>query len=339
MTVLEAIQKSADFLGKKSVESPRLQTELLLAHLLKLPRMKLYLNFERVLTPAETDALREFVKRRGQREPLQHIVGSTSFCGYEIAVNRNALVPRPETELLAELGWRFLGEIAAAPERQTPFQRESSMPSEHAEPEFGVPTALDFGTGTGCIAIALAAKCPNVKITATDISADALALAKANAARNQVAERIGFLQGDGFATFHSEGRVPRVPNSEIEAKIMDACNSSLRNWEFDLVISNPPYIPSAEITTLQPEVRDFDPRAALDGGADGLDFYRKLAAEAGPFLKPDGKIMLEFGDGQAEAVRSIFEMQKWIVEAVKEDYSQRARILIAKSSSSTSSSS
>jgi len=317
VTVLEAIQKSADFLGKKSVESPRLQTELLLAHLLKLPRMKLYLNFERVLTPAETDALREFVKRRGQREPLQHIVGSTSFCGYEIAVNRHALVPRPETELLAELGWQFLKGRADLPVGQDAQQR--------------VPTsALDFGTGTGCIAIALAAKCPNVKITATDISADALALAKANAARNQVAERIGFLQGDGFATFHSEGRVPRVPNSEIEAKIMDACNSSLRNWEFDLVISNPPYIPSAEIATLQPEVRDFDPRSALDGGADGLDFYRKLAAEAGPFLKPDGKIMLEFGDGQEEAVKSIFETQKWIVEAVKEDYSQRARILIAR---------
>jgi release factor glutamine methyltransferase len=316
VTVLEAIQKSAEFLAKKGVESPRLQTELLLAHLLKMPRMKLYLNFDRMLSTAETNALREFVKRRGQREPLQHITGSTSFCGYEIAVNRHVLVPRPETEMLAELGWQFLSTI-------------NHQPS----------TCLDFCTGSGCIAIALAAKCPNVKITATDISADALALAKANAARNQVAERIGFLQGDGFATFHSEGRVPRVPNSEIEAKIMDACNSSLRNWEFDLVISNPPYIPSAEITTLQPEVRDFDPRAALDGGADGLDFYRKLAAEAGPFLKPDGKIMLEFGDGQEEAVKSIFETQKWIVEAVKEDYSQRARILIAKSSSSTSSSS
>jgi len=317
VTVLEAIQKSADFLAKKNVESPRLQTELLLAHLLKLPRMKLYLNFERVLTPAETDALREFVKRRGQREPLQLIVGSTSFCGYEIAVNRHALVPRPETELLAELGWQFLKGRADLPVGQDAQQR--------------VPTsALDFGTGTGCIAIALAAKCPNSKITATDISADALALATENAARNQVAERIGFLQGDGFATFHSEGRVPRVPNSEIEAKIMDACNSSLRNWEFDLVISNPPYIPSAEIATLQPEVRDFDPRSALDGGADGLDFYRKLAAEAKPFLKPDGKIMLEFGDGQADAVKNIFAAQKWIVEAVKEDYSQCARILVAR---------
>ena len=115
MTVLEAIQKSADFLAKKGVESPRLQTELLLAHLLKLPRMKLYLNFERALAPAEVDALRELVKRRGQREPLQHIIGSTSFCGLEIGVNRHALVPRPETEFLAELGWQFLATIGRTP--------------------------------------------------------------------------------------------------------------------------------------------------------------------------------------------------------------------------------
>ena len=108
MTVLEAIQKSTEFLGKKNVESPRLQTELLLAHVLKLPRMKLYLNFDRVLSPVETDALRELVKRRGLREPLQHITGSISFCGLEIAVNRHALIPRPETELLAELGWQHL---------------------------------------------------------------------------------------------------------------------------------------------------------------------------------------------------------------------------------------
>jgi release factor glutamine methyltransferase len=282
VTVLEAIQKSADFLGKKNVESPRLQTELLLAHLLKMPRMKLYLNFERVLTNSETDALRELVKRRGQHEPLQHIVGSTSFCGFEIAVNRHALVPRPETELLAESGWQFLSTL-------------NSQPS----------TALDLGTGSGCIAIALAAKCPNAKIVATDISADALALAKENAAKNNVSEWIDFLQGDGFAALSG-------------------------NSKFDLMVSNPPYIPSSEIETLQPEVRDFDPRGALDGGADGLDFYRKIAAEAKPFLKPDGKIMLEFGDGHAGAIKRIFENEKWIVEAVKEDYSQRARILIAK---------
>jgi release factor glutamine methyltransferase len=291
VTVLEAIQKSADFLSKKGVESPRLQIELLLAHLLKMPRMKLYLNFERTLLPAETDALRELVKRRGQREPLQHITGSTSFCGFEIAVNRHALVPRPETELLAELGWQFL--VTCHPP---------------------LLTALDFGTGTGCIAIALAAKCPDAKIFVTDISADALALAEENAARNKVTDRIEFLQGDGFAT---------LPG----------------NTQFDLIISNPPYIPSAEIETLQPEVRDFDPRGALDGGADGMDFYRMLAAQAKAFLKSNGRIMLEFGDGQAGAIRSIFENEKWIVEAVREDYSQRERILVVKSSSSSSSSS
>ena len=110
MTVLEAIQKSTDFLAKKGVESARLNAELLLAHQLNLPRMKLYLNFDRVLTTAETDGLRELIKRRATREPVQHITGSTSFCGCEISVSRHALVPRPETELLAELGWKFLAE-------------------------------------------------------------------------------------------------------------------------------------------------------------------------------------------------------------------------------------
>ena len=97
-----------------------------------------------------------------------------------------------------------------------------------------------------------------------------------------------------------------------------------------MIISNPPYIATAEIATLEPEVRDFDPRAALDGGVDGLAFYHRLAVEAESFLKPDGKIMVEFGDGQADAIKKIFEAQKWIVEAVKADYSQRARILTAR---------
>ena len=322
VTVLEAIQKGAEFLGKKHVESPRLQVELLLAHLLKMPRMKLYLNFERTLTATETDALRELIKRRGQREPLQHIVGSTSFCGFEIAVNHHVLVPRPETEMLAEFGWQFLAE------RRAPARLEGISISEQAGTMPGAPTALDFCTGSVCIAITLAAKCPNAKIVATDISTDALVLAKENAARNNVAERIEFLPGDGFAALRSEGRVPRVPNQISEAG--DSWNSSLQNWEFDLIISNPPYVPSAEIATLEPEVRDFDPRAALDGGADGLEFFRMIASQARDFLQPDGKIMVEFGDGQAETIRKILEAEKWIVEAVQEDYSQRARILIAR---------
>src|ERR1051325_7530406 len=158
MTVLEVIQRSTEFLAKKGVDSPRLQTELLLAHLLKLPRMQLYLNFERALSPVELDSLRDLVKRRGAREPLQHLVGSTSFCGLEIAVNRDVLIPRPETEQLAERAWRFLGGL---------------------RPE--ACTALDFGTGSGCVAIALAVKCPPARVIAVDLSEAALKVARQNA--------------------------------------------------------------------------------------------------------------------------------------------------------------
>jgi release factor glutamine methyltransferase len=290
MTVLEGIQKSAEFLGKKSVESPRLQAELLLAHVLKLPRMKLYLNFERALTDAETNSFRELVKRRAQREPLQHILGSTSFCGLEIAVNRSVLVPRPETELLAELGWNFLN----------PGRADLPVGLGEQEKVAG-KSALDFGTGSGCIAIALAVKVPDARIVALDVSPEALEMAKENAARHNVANRVDFLQSNDFQ-----------PQSL-----------------FDLVVSNPPYIPSAEIETLEPEVRDYDPRGALDGGADGLDFYRRLAGEARGWLKPSGKIMLEFGEGQADSIRGIFETENWIVEAIREDYTHRQRILIA----------
>lgn len=283
--MLEVIQKSADFLTRKGVDSPRLQVELLLAHVLQLPRMKLYLDFERKLSDGEVDLVRELVKRRGQREPLQHITGSTSFCGLEMTVNRNVLVPRPETELLAEAGWEFLNGLKTLDSR--------------------LKTALDFGTGSGCIAIALAVKCPAVRVVAVDASAEALAVAKHNAGRNSVVDRIELLNGDGFAALSTGAR-------------------------FDLIVSNPPYISSAEIATLQPEVRDFDPRAALDGGFDGLDFYRRLAAEAAPFLQPEGRIMLEFGDGQADDLSKIFEAQSWIVEAVRPDYTKRPRIFIAR---------
>lgn len=301
MTVLETIQRSADFLAKKGVESPRLQAELLLAHVLKLPRMKLYLSFERTLAPAEVENLRELVKRRGQREPLQHIVGSTSFCGFEIAVNRHVLVPRPETEILAELGWELLLRI-----------RRAAVPAAAVTPphppcgcDSRAPSALDFGTGSGCLAVAIAAKCPQAQIMALDVSAEALAVALQNLARHGLEERVQLVQGDGFAALPTSAR-------------------------FDLIVSNPPYIPSAEIETLEPEVRDFDPRGALEGGADGLDFIRRLAAEASAFLAAGGCLMLEFGDGQAEAARDIFTRQNWIVESVREDYSQRARFLIAR---------
>ena len=283
MTVLEVIQRSSDFLTQKGVESPRLQTELLLAHVLGLQRLQLYLNFERVLNQEELKRLRELIKRRGQREPLQHLVGSTSFCGLEIAVSPKVLIPRPETELLAERAWKSLSQPSSSP---TQF-------------------ALDFGTGSGCLAIALAVKCPAIKVHALDISTEAISLARHNAQCHNVCDRIEFHTGDGFAALQG-------------------------GLSFDLIVANPPYIPSAAIDLLEPEVRRHDPRLALDGGADGLHFYRRLAKEAPPFLKPACRIMLELGDQQAEAVREIFTRQKWMVEALEPDYTGRLRIFVAR---------
>ncbi len=281
VTILEVIQRSTEFLAKRGVASPRLQIELLLAHALQLPRLKLYLNFERALTEPELATVRELVKRRGERQPLQHLLGTTSFCGLEISVNPHVLIPRPETERLAERAWQFLATLNSQP-----------------------ATALDFGTGSGCLAIALAVKCPTAKIHAVDISRDALEVARQNAARHGVVERIQFHTGDGFAPLPEGLRC-------------------------DLVVANPPYIPSDEISTLEPEVRDHDPRGALDGGADGLDFYRRLAAETAGRLRPDGQLMLEFGDGQASAIGDIFQRHHWRVECVEKDLDGRERFLIA----------
>jgi release factor glutamine methyltransferase len=297
VTVLEIIQRSTGFLQQKDVDSPRLQIELMLANVLKLPRLKLYLNFERALSEAELTRLREMVKRRAAREPLQHILGSTSFCGLEIKCSRAALIPRPETELLAERAWQFLGAPVSDPARR------AIVP--HAGSETGAPMALDLGTGTGCVAIAVAVNTPAAHIFAVDVSADALALAKENAARHNVMDRVEFVAGDAFTALPPEAR-------------------------FDLIVSNPPYIASEEIKALQPEVRDFDPLLALDGGADGLEFHRRIAREGPAFLKPHGKLMLEFADGQAGEVKKIFSCENWIVDEIVADYSSRPRILIAR---------
>ncbi len=305
---MEVIQRSTEFLTRKGVDSPRLQSELLLAHVLKLERMRLYLNFNQPLSLEEEARMRELVTRRGQREPLQQIAGTTSFCGLEIAVNRHVLVPRPETELLAEAGWKFLKERTACSAQEG---SETNLRDQGQSPGAEGLSALDIGTGSGCLAIALASHSKEVRVTATDVSAEALELAQRNAERHSMVERITFLHGDMFGALQPAGR--RTVHEE----------------RFDLIISNPPYIPRNEISTLQPEVKDFEPVAALDGGMDGLDFYRRFAIEANSFLKPGGKIMLEFGDGQAEAVRAIFQSEKWIVEAVLADYTKRARILVA----------
>lgn len=286
MTVLEIIQKSTDFLTRKGVDAPRFQSESLLAHVLEMPRMQLYLNFQKELSDDQISTCRAMVQRRGNREPLQHLLGSVSFCGLDFAVTGQALIPRQETEQLVEHAEAFL--------------REQASPA---------PTALELGTGTGCIAVALAVRCPTLQLSAVDASAQALELAISNATAHKVLDRIAFLQSDGFKALPAENL-------------------------FGLIVSNPPYIPTAEIETLQPEVKDHDPRMALDGGSDGLDFYRLMAAEAPAHLSPEGRLIVEFGDGQARAITEILTRENWIVDAPLADYSGRERFLIARLSSS-----
>src|SRR5688572_12344098 len=172
VTILEAIQKSTDFLAKKGVDSPRLQSELLLAHVLKTKRLKLYLDFARALTEGETTALRELVQRRGAREPLQHILGTACFWGLDFAVNTSVLIPRPETELLAEQGWKFLNSLGRA------------------------STFLDFGTGSGCIAITVCHFAKQSRGIALDKSAEALAVAHLNTAKHSLSDRLQFIQSN-----------------------------------------------------------------------------------------------------------------------------------------------
>jgi release factor glutamine methyltransferase len=278
MTVLEVIKRSSEYLEKRGVESPRLQIELLLAHVLKLPRLKLYLDFERRLSEHELDTVRTLVKRRGDREPLQYILGVTSFCGIELEVSPAVLIPRPETELLVEQAWNFLRQCA--------------------KPDPGI---LDFATGSGCIAIAVAAKFPQAFVAAIDISEPALAVARANAERNKTR-----------VEFHCSG---------------DFAPAGQR--EYDLIVSNPPYIPTSELVSLQPEVRDHEPRLALDGGADGLEFHRLIARESPGHLAQGGKLMVELGFAQAQAAEEVYAKEGWGLESVLPDYSGCARILIA----------
>jgi release factor glutamine methyltransferase len=287
MTVLEVIQRSADFLARKGVEAPRLQVEWLLAHQLGIPRLQLYLQFDRPLAEADLAAVRDLVQRRGRREPLQHILGTALFHSLEFKVDGRVLIPRPETELLAELALARVQSRAADP-----------------------LLVLDFGTGSGCLAITLAHHLPNACVHAVDLSPDALTVAHENAVHHQVDHRIQFRQGDGFA--------PVPPD-----------------LRFDLIVANPPYIPSGDICSLEPEVKNHDPHLALDGGPDGMRVQRRLASESARWLRPHGSLLVELGDGQEPAARSLFTEHNWVVEQVAQDYTHRPRVLIAQPAAET----
>lgn len=242
-TTLKLLAWTTGYLAEKGVENARRESEWLLCAATGLDRVGLYLNFEKPLNDQELAGFRALVARRGKREPLQHILGSQEFDGLSFEVSPAVLIPRHDTEVLIEEALRL---------------------APHAK------TVLDIGTGSGCIAIALAHRLPKAVVAAIDLSTDALAIARRNAENNGVA--VEFLHGSFLQPV------------------------AVRT--FDLIVSNPPYITTADLVDLQPEVRDFEPQLALDGGPDGLDAYRAIIAEAPGHLNPDGCLLFEVGAGQ-----------------------------------------
>jgi release factor glutamine methyltransferase len=245
-TIRELLGPAREYLEGKGVPSPKLDAEYLLAHVLGIPRLELYLDHDRELDPSEVDSLRELVRRRGKREPLAYVLGSWSFYGLELHCDARALVPRPETEILVEHCLALLQGVAA-------------------------PSIADVGTGTGAIALALAARLPEASVTAIDSSADALALAAENAELNGLGPRVELLQGDLLAPV--AGR------------------------RFDLVASNPPYV--AEGDDVDPEVSGYEPALAVFAGDGGRAVLERLAHDAPAALLPGGRLVVELGEGQA----------------------------------------
>jgi release factor glutamine methyltransferase len=256
VTVGQLLASAAARLKQAGVESAPFEAQLMLAHVLKQDRVWLAVNRDRAVPARDCERFARFVKERSSRKPLQYVLGETGFYGHTIFVNKHVLIPRPETEILVEQvvkRWKA-----------------------------GYRSILDIGTGSGAIAIALAKGLPQARVTATDISARALAVAGKNIAHHHLSGRVKLVKADLFPVTRTK---------------------------YDVIVSNPPYIPSQDIRSLQPEVAEHEPRPALDGGSDGLDFYRRIIAGCPLRMNPGGMMALEIGQGQGEAVRKMISSE------------------------------
>jgi len=293
MTIGDGLAWAEASLKEAELEEPVVEAEYLIAALLDYTKGELYLNRTREMSGAESGAFRRAVARRSSGEPSQYVVGEQEFRGLSFKVNSDVLIPRPETELVVE---EVISTLREWQGRGT--GGESVAP----------PIVIDLCTGSGCIVVTVAHEVGYVRCLATDISAPALAVAKDNAVRHGVEERVTFVEGDLFAPMAQSGMAERA----------------------DIIVSNPPYIPKGEVATLQPEVRRFEPITALDGGQDGLDFVRQIVAGAPLYLASDGTLILEIGYGQAGEVKAIFDNSdsSWVVE-IRRDYAGIERIVKA----------
>jgi release factor glutamine methyltransferase len=281
-SVGEALRRAAQRLRAGGSRSPRLDAELLLAAALGIDRAGLFRAPERVLAPREAERFDEYLRRREAREPVAYIRGVRAFRTIELEVSPAVLIPRPETETLVEVALEALAQAQVQAGAMGGISGGTDGgPGGAAGPGLFEPVALDVGTGSGCIALALAAEDPFVRVVAVDVDEAAAEVARGNAARLGLRSRVDIACSDLFDGLPPEQR-------------------------FDVIVSNPPYVPAAEYEALEPNVREYEPRLALDGGEDGLDVFRRLILEAAPRLRPGGTLAVEVGAGQAAAVRALF---------------------------------
>ena len=269
-TIGEVIALSARYLEERKIASPRLQVEQILAHVLGIKRIELYMQFDRPLLEVELEKMRSLLKRRAAGEPLGYLFGEVDFYHCKFEITRDVLIPRPETEILLDKVVKKIN---------------------------GQKTAWDVCCGPGILGIALKKQFPAMEVVLSDISPQALEVAKKNGAKNGV--EVTFLQGDLLEPF--------------------------RGKKADLVLCNPPYISEAEYPQLCPEVRNFEPKGALVGGSTGLEFYDRLARSLPQFLNPGALVFFEIGTGQGDAVARFFTAPCWKNPLLEKDWSGHDR--------------
>jgi release factor glutamine methyltransferase len=287
-TIIKLLQWATTYFGNHDIDSPRATAEILLAHVLNTRRIDLYLRYDQPLIPAELERFKALIKRRLNREPVAYILGSKEFWSMDLQITRDVLIPRPETECLVEKALESLA-LDSNPESKL---------------------ILELGTGCGAVILALASENPRHAYWATDISINAIRIARQNARQNDLNGKVDFIVGDWFAPLRSKPGL------------------------FDLIVSNPPYIKSEDLNRLQPEIHAYEPLLALDGAADGLHCLRHIIQSAYFFLNPGGVIILEMGHDQKEPLKQmIAECGQYEEIDFYQDYSGYDRILQMKKKS------
>jgi release factor glutamine methyltransferase len=279
-TVGRLLTWTTDYLKRRGSESPRLDAEVMLAHVLEWQRVQLYTHFDAVVGERSRSGFRELVRRRAQGTPVAYLVGRKEFFSLPFAVSQSVMIPRPESEFVVTEYLALTSHLAS-------------------------PRSVDVGTGSGCLAIAASHRQPQARFVAIDICEQALEVARRNAAQLGVADRIDFRLGDQLGPVAGEG-------------------------PFDAIISNPPYIPRDNIERLEPGVRHYEPRMALDGGPDGLQMVSRLIDECVGILKPGGHLILEIGSDQERPVRALIEAQAQLrLAPTVHDHAKHPRVIRA----------